>query len=326
MLFRSWITPNPLAEVHKNVIDKTLLIPPLNFQQQWQSLNNIFQSSLAGAHRSFTNNGVLIPPFDVFAFSERILAHTLLGSTMVHAARTVNSLINEPKSHRVIIEGVRVPGFRIGAVNGMNTSREEAIKHLEYIQKFTNGMAIHGVYNHSNQLIVDALEIFFLNYGGAALVTKDLLIKEWTQFHEENRDNPNAKYFWLAYSMGTILTRNALLAVPQEIRNRVIVVSIGPAIVIPEGLCYQSISYASKRDKVHWGENIYNYITALTAATEDENPMTNYRGLMKNKEKLIFLEPAEGSNGLDHDFESPTFAKELQRQIEHYLNNGFIEQ
>jgi hypothetical protein len=219
---------------------------------------------------------------------------------------------------------VEVPGFervdkRIGVANGMNTSLEECYQHLEYTKKLASGMRIEGVYNHSNGPwgIGDLLEIAFLNYPGVAPITADVLIENWARFHEENKNNPNAKYLQIAHSMGTILTRNALRKAPKEIRDRVIVVCIGTAIVIPDELCHQSFAFASKRDFVHLGEDVYTYFIRIFSDEPQQRELLQQ--LLVSKGKLIVLDPHLDAKLMDHDYESPTFTKEIKDIIEAYL-------
>ena len=221
-----------------------------------------------------------------------------------------------PQSCYVQTEGTKYHGVRIGFINGMNTSFEAGKSHLYHVKKFAGDMSIEGVYNRRNTLVVDSSEIFLLNYAGFAPVTADLLLENWTQFHEENKDNPDAKYLQFTHSMGTILAEVALQKAPQEIRDRVIVVAMGPAVIIPEGLCYKSFHYASKKDIVHYGENLYKLFLASSNESEREELL---KQLIESKRRLILLDSHPDATGIDHDFESPTFDERLKHHIDEYL-------
>lgn len=229
------------------------------------------------------------------------------------------------RSCHVETEGVTRPGIGIGLIPGMNTSFEGSMSHLNHIKNFAGEVKVEGVYNHSNTGAGDFLEIISLNYLGVAPVTGALLLENWTKFHEANRDNPHAKYLQFTHSMGTILTRNALLMAPHEIRDRVIVVAIGPAAIIPEGLCFDSIHYASENDLVHYGEVIH---TLLLAGVNTESQQTELfqaqllQQLWENRDRLVLLPPHPEATGLDHDFESPTFEKQIARHVQEYLNSN----
>jgi hypothetical protein len=219
-------------------------------------------------------------------------------------------------------KGIKYSNIRIGFINGMNTTYEEALAHLEYIRKFTGEMSVEGVYNHSHTWFGDLVEIGALNYAGFAPNTADLLIENWTRFHEENINNPDAKYLQFAHSMGTILTRNALEQVPQEIRDRIIVVSIGPAVVISKDLCYESTPYASKNDFIHLGENIFAYITSGSMSNETDNRqiLENYLKVAENKKHLKLLDQHPDSGLIGHSFQDPVFAKIISENIQEYLD------
>jgi isopentenyl phosphate kinase len=74
-------------------------------------------------------------------------------------------------------------------------------------------------------------------------VTSDLLIQKWSEFHHRNADQPSAKILHFCHSQGTLHTKNALLRLPKEIRDRVIVVAIAPAAVVPKKLCHESFNF-----------------------------------------------------------------------------------
>ncbi|MES2273603.1 MAG: hypothetical protein V4487_05390 [Chlamydiota bacterium] len=143
---------------------------------------------------------------------------------------------------------------RIGGINGMNTSPAEAAAHAEYLKTFTSGRDIDWVYNRTHGPALDLAEIFTLNYLGNSPNTAEKLRGNWSSFHEENKENPKAKYLQFCHSQGAIHVRNALLDLPKEIANRVIVVAIAPGAIVPRELCFNSFNYASKGDIVPFGE------------------------------------------------------------------------
>ncbi len=222
-------------------------------------------------------------------------------------------------------------GMSAGFVNGMNTSVDEAYSHLENLGKFSGGMAMKGVYNHSNGFLADILEIFTLSYNGISPITADSLLEDWIKFHEENKNNPNAKYLQFTHSMGTILAKNALMKAPKEIRDRVIICALGPAIIIPADLCYKSFHYASKLDRVHLGQNISTLLLGAgnLASLEGEDRADILNRLQEDKERLILLEPhpdRDPNDGWDHSFQSPTFDDVKKDILQDYINrNGQYE-
>ncbi len=220
-------------------------------------------------------------------------------------------------------EGVKRPGIGIGFIPGMNTSFEETMSHLNHLKKFAGDLVIEGVYNHSNGAFIDGLEIFILNYNGIAPVTEGLLLEKWAKFHEENINNPHAKYLQFTHSMGTILAKDALQVAPQEIRDRVMIVAIGPAAIIPDGLCFDAQHYASDKDVVYLGEELHLFwATGIgTHPLEAETIQVELQQeLLKNREKLIILPSQPDATGIMHDFENPIFLDAIDLHISNYLN------
>src|SRR3989344_9052547 len=219
-------------------------------------------------------------------------------------------------------EGVRDPRCRIGGINGMNTSLDKAKDHARYLQSFTLNQSIDWMYNHSNGPVIDLAEVFFMNYLGSSPNTGKLMREQWTAFHEENRDNPNAKYLQFCYSQGTIEVRNELVNAPEEIRDRVIVVAIAPGAIVPEDICYKSFNYASKNDVVPLGEMAF-YGALDSNEVGISKPLER---AVEHHKQLILLEPHPDATGIDHDFQSPTFKKEIEKHIKDYLaRNGEYE-
>ena len=301
----------------QNGISSAEFLKPYSEQKNNQPINEITAGSSSPFNIPEYHNQV--PLQNVISGFFAKAAHGVCNTVAATRPYIPDALI-EPfaKSCRVETEGIEYRYMRIGFINGMNNSYEDCMRSLEYIKTFVGDMKIEGVYNHSNSFVGDLAEILLLNYGGVAPVTAELLIENWTRFHEENKDNPDAKYLQITHSMGTILTKDALQKIPKEIRNRVIVVAIGPAIVIPENLCYDADHYASKQDIVHLGENLATLAGANLL--DDVQRAEVIRKFEENKNRLILLDPhANYKKGLDHELESPTFFSKLGEHTGEYL-------
>ena len=221
------------------------------------------------------------------------------------------------KSRHYLVKGNRDKSILITFINGIDNSFEESKSSAEYIQSFTSNHEINGVYNHSNGKGLDLMESLFINYNGYSPTTKDLLAEKWIEFHEDNKDNPNAKCLHICHSQGAIHTYNTLMHLPEEIRNRVIVVGIAPGKVITKDLFYDAYDYASKNDIVHLGEDLVAQITADLNDTDREKILHT---LSESKAQLILLEPHKDATGLDHEFISPTFSNVIKFHLRRYLN------
>lgn len=213
--------------------------------------------------------------------------------------------------------GSREAGVRIGGINGMDTSFDGAQSHAAYIASFAQGKSVDWVYNHTNGKATDLAEILSMNYLGVSPNTSRELQKNWTQFHEANKDNPHAKYLHFCHSQGAIHTRNALARLPEEIRDRVIVVAIAPGAIVPDEICYKSFNYASKRDPVPFG----GLIPAGFTDTNEYRTSVVLEKTLKDLKELIVLDPHPDAPLIDHDFQSPTFVKTIQDHIADYEKN-----
>lgn len=209
-------------------------------------------------------------------------------------------------------QGTRVPWMSILGSNGMNTTMGEAIAHAEHLAQFAKGFCVDWIYNNTNGLIVDMLEILTLNLRGFSPKTAALHRQAWDRFHEENIKRPHAKCLQFGHSQDSIHIFNALKKAPKEIQNRVIVMLFGPAVVIPKGLCFRVRHYACEGDLVPLGEVLYAGI---------------WGGLLKglpvaiNHEDIIWLPPHPDTKS-PHDFQNPTFNSVKKLYIDDYIERN----
>lgn len=215
-----------------------------------------------------------------------------------------------------VTKGDSEQSCRIGGINGINTSYDDAVRHAEYLKRFTSDRSIEWVYDHSSGIVPDLAKAG-AEYLGYSSKTGEYIQENWKNFYENNKDNPEAKYLQFCHSKGAIEIRNELYKTSQEIRDRIIVVAIAPAVVVPSNLCYESYNYVSKRDIVPHAE------LAIAGALEtDEFGKTPLMDLaMENHEELIVLDPHPGATGIDHDFESPTYEGKIKDHIKEYIKN-----
>jgi hypothetical protein len=215
-----------------------------------------------------------------------------------------------------ITKGVKEKSLRIGGINGINGSLESAVKHAEYISQLAQDRSIEWVYNHTNSVFVDTLEVATMNMIGFSPNTAKLLQENWSEFHFENRDHANAKYLQICHSQGAIHVKNALQQVSEEIRHRVIVLAIAPATIVSNDLCYESYNYASTSDVIPNLEVLLaDFIGPMGEERSDFQENVN---LLQNQ--LIKLNPHPDANWIDHDFQSLTFKPQIKAHLEDYIN------
>ncbi len=210
------------------------------------------------------------------------------------------------------IEGISQDDMMITFINGMdNTLIEDAKGNGQYLWSLNPGQRkIEAVYNHTNGKFLDVVEIHALNSRGFSPLTESMLVKKWTDFHDKNKDKPQAKILHFCHSQGALHTKNALTILPKEIRDRVIVVAIAPAAVISNQICFRSFNYASKNDVVPQGEILEAICNS--DVIEITKILANLPSLQP---ELTRLEPHKDAKGFDHTFKSPTF---IERIIDHF--------
>ncbi len=204
-------------------------------------------------------------------------------------------------------------------INGMNTNLNEALSHQAYLKSLTpKDVGVDFIHNHSNTAPIDLAEILGLNYFGYSPNTAHLLKEAWTEFHERHKDNPEKKILQICHSQGAIHINNALDSCPEEIRQRLIVVAIAPAKIVPTETCYKSFNYASENDIVHYGELIHP--SFFDPNETGMSPVLKMK--LEQREQLILLEPHPDAKGIDHDFQTETCKQNLRMKIKDYINNN----
>jgi len=214
-------------------------------------------------------------------------------------------------------------GLLMTNVNGVANKLYEAIKNAEHIHQFSPNIKMHCVYNHTNTIGVDVLEALLVNPAGFCPNTGDLLKKIWTEFHIKNMNDPHAKILHFCHSQGAIITKKTLEGLPEEIRNRIIVVAIAPADIVPKELCFQSFNYASEflRDLVPSTGTAVKLLGASSLEGEDR---VNILGrIISDASQLIRLDAHPDAPLWDHALQSPTYVDKIYKHIENYvLHNG----
>ncbi|MBS0626396.1 MAG: hypothetical protein JSS32_10130 [Verrucomicrobia bacterium] len=228
---------------------------------------------------------------------------------------------NNTKGSRNLSEiGEGPSSLLVSGANGINTSVAEARSHQSYLQSLIPDSCVtKWSYNQTHGVFADLAEVLVCIYNGFSPNTIRTNLDNWEAFHKANIHNPNAKLIQFCHSKGAGDIYNALVQASPEIRNRVIVVAIAPAKVIPKELCFNSFNYASTRDIVHYGELFH----AGLLDTHDFRTSVPMNMAQEHREQLIMLEPHPEATGIDHDFQSPTFRKVIEDRLNDYIRmNG----
>lgn len=213
-------------------------------------------------------------------------------------------------SRRFTVDGFSIPGLEFGWVNGIQNSYAESVFSAQYLSQLGGGVKISGVYNamtlssFTDSPFYGLLSKRLLSFGGDVLKCAlshlkiilppaRLLQTQWTEFFLQN--GPDSVFVQFCHSGGGGQVKSALLATPEWIRKKIVVVAFAPSAIIPQELCLKSYNYMSKRDLV----------TCL-----------DVEGMIKYRNELIMLDPHPEAPSVDHGFLSPTFTPLIRRHFE----------
>ena len=190
-----------------------------------------------------------------------------------------------------------LPKGGIGFINGIHNDRNLSEKHSSKLSQAARGFKVYGTYNATHSLPIDVLECA-AGLNRIQTPPVEFLRQQWKWFAATH--DSDAKFLQMCHSGGAIHVKNALLSVPRSIQQKIIVLAIAPATVVPDRLCFRSYNYASKHDFV---------------------PFLDIIGNLMYGYQLHFLTPHSEAPIWDHDFGSPTFDELIQGHINDYLEN-----
>jgi RHS repeat-associated protein len=197
-----------------------------------------------------------------------------------------------------------LPNGAIGFINGINNTNQQSRESAWQLSQYAQGAKVYGTYNATNlrgilpfSFVADVLECG-VGYVGFHTPPVQLLKNQWNHFIATHAQE--AKFFQPCHSGGALHVKNALLTSPESVRQRIIVLALAPAVIVPQKLCFRSYNYISKRD----------FVTHLDVI-----------GKLRYGNELKILEPHPEASFWDHEFLSPTFKDPIQRHIADYIEN-----
>jgi RHS repeat-associated protein len=189
-------------------------------------------------------------------------------------------------------------------VNGINTTHDEAKFHASLLSKAGGGINVDYVYNPRHGLFFDFQECMVGRIGKETQPVRSLF-SLLTSHLTENSENTCLQ---IAHSQGAIHVKNVLLRMPEELRERITVMTIAPAAIITDDLCHKGYNYLSKGDLLPFlcdkkvRDNVFNRSSDVSA-------------------NIIWLDRAKGASWWDHSFQSPTYFPVLKEHVDNYLKN-----
>ena len=154
------------------------------------------------------------------------------------------------------------------------------------------------MHNESKKIASLTFDLFECLFTRSKFSTapSSLIKREWSRLFSFL--DPTDKLLQTCTSAGAIHVKNALITSPKSVRDRIIVLAINPARIIPKHLCFDSFNFASKRD----------FVTR-----------TDIQGNILYRDQIKYLDPHPDAQLFDHAFTSPTFHNVIEKVINQYI-------
>lgn len=183
----------------------------------------------------------------------------------------------------------------ISWINGIMNSLKDSHVAAKALSEMGDDHYVTFVHNQSHGFIADLFRCFFeLYFYMDTKASKDLR-NRWDAYFKVA--GPLAYLIHYCHSEGAIITRNALLRYPEELRQRIIVIAIAPGAYIDDKYAHQVTHYRSTRDIV---------------------PLCDFVGAYRCRESTVVLKPHPDAPWFDHSVNSPTYQEALQYQMDNY--------
>lgn len=184
----------------------------------------------------------------------------------------------------------------ISWVNGIMNSLDDSSDSAEMISKMAGDHYVTFVYNRSSGFIGDIVRCFFELYFYMETKAVFNLRAKWDAHFAIA--GPNSYILHYCHSEGAIVTRNALMGYPEELRNRIIVKAIAPGAYIDKSYACSVTHYRSTRDIV---------------------PLFDFVGAYRCRSSTVVLKPHPDAPLFDHSAQSPTYGRTFAFETRSYI-------
>jgi len=184
-------------------------------------------------------------------------------------------------------------GVELVSINGMLNDLKDAKESAQIMSDMAGGHLVHGVHNQT----YGVLDLFECALGLMGVSTRpvDLLVQTL------NECDKKSEIMLSPHSQGGIHTRNALPSLDEELRQRLLILAIAPADLIPKGMVREAKHYIS-RDIVPLVGMLWN------------------QRLPENMEPVIVLKPHPEAGLIDHARNSKTYEPILKLEIGSFID------
>ena len=200
------------------------------------------------------------------------------------------------KSDRMFFCGLQQIGdLGISCVNGIMNNLKDANANARALSEMADDHYVTFVHNQSKGLIPDLIRCFFeLYFYMNTEAVKNLQARWDAHFLHAG---PGSFLYHECHSEGAIITRNALMRYPEELRQRIIVVAIAPGAYIDDKYAHSVTHYRSTADIV---------------------PLFDFVGALRCRDTTVVLKPHHDASFLDHSISSPTYQDVREFKVDRY--------
>ncbi len=197
---------------------------------------------------------------------------------------------------------------KISYINGIGTTFERArYDAYRLSDSVAQGKNLECVYNATHEAYGSKVCESILGQGGISTTPVRLLLEQWQDFF--NSVPLGECYLQICYSQGAIHVKNALDALPPELRERICVIALAPAAFIPYCKGCQVIHFFKASDPIP---------TSLATG--------NKRVVDASWDKAVVQVPTEGEETYNpHDPFSPNYLSAFRGQVQHYLQHNRLD-
>lgn len=233
---------------------------------------------------------------------EKIVAHAKYGLIVkdnINLPFTIEDF--ERKSKPIKLSGLPLEHGIISYINGMKNQESDHETTAQFIVDVAGGVEMSNVYNASHNIFYDLFQSFIQLRFTASTESVQALKNNILDYFEKN--GLDKQMLLICHSQGAIITRNALMELPKEIRDRISVAAFGPAAYIDEKLCGFVQHYVNSWD---W------LVPSLDLGGRWRCKHTVVR--LSSKEQTLWSKLKMG-----HTIQSETYQSELRKIVDEFV-------
>lgn len=184
-----------------------------------------------------------------FDFLDRLISETVKDSQGAVISKVEYAYDAAGNRISTITNGSKQENRFITGINGIRSDRQRAHEIASGLSALAGSHEVHFVHNPTHGTRLDAYRYFLCRDYSYMTNSSRQLCSLWREGF--SRLSSDGYIFHYCFSEGVTMTRNALRAMPPELRNRIIVVAVCPSFYIDKDLCWNIVHFCCERDFVH---------------------------------------------------------------------------